>query len=114
MISLFFSLLFLIYPIKPDMSLKFKDISIFQSLNAMRLVGVKTDFIPVIPKEGRIGSIVIEIRGNLVTINANKFYIKGDPIVYLKAFYNRKTEYWYLKTEALGGIIEIEGIMPKN
>jgi hypothetical protein len=64
--------------------------------------------------EGRIGQLLIEFRGNIVTLHANKFYIQGDPIRTIKAYYNRRTEYWYIKAEALGGIIELDGVIPKK
>jgi hypothetical protein len=112
--SAFLAILLAVYPIKADMTLRFQDISIMQSLAAARLVGFEADIPSFVPPEGRIGALLIEVRGNIVNINASKLYIQGDPIRSLKAFYNRKTDYWYVKAEALGGIIELDGIIPKK
>lgn len=108
----FLTLFLAVHPVKADMTLRFQDISIAQAMSAARLVGLKTE-LPV-PLEGRIGMLLIELRGNLVSVNANKLYIQGDPIRSIKAYYNRRTEYWHAKAEALGGIIELDGVLPKK
>jgi hypothetical protein len=109
----FLTIILAVYPVKADMTMRFQDISISQALAAARLVGFKPDGV-IIPPEGRIGLLLIEFRGNLVTINASNLNIQRDPIRWIKAVYNRKTEYWSLKAEALGGIIELDGVMPKT
>jgi hypothetical protein len=112
MIKLFLILLLTVFPPKADLTMRFTDISIAKTISLAKTMGIKIDF-PYLPKEGIIGSLVIEFHGNIVVANANKFYIAGDPITKVKVYYHRKSEYWHIKLHALGGIIEIEGVIPK-
>jgi hypothetical protein len=111
--GLVLAIIFTVFPSKPDMTLKFQDISIIQAWSAAKLAGFKND-LQLFPAEGRIGLLLIEVRGNIVTAKASRFYIKGDPVRWVTIMYNRKTEFWYMKAEALGGIIEVEGVFPKE
>ena len=105
-------LLVTVFPPKPDMTMRFQDISITQALGAARMVGLKTDF--PISLEGRLGLLLIEVRGNIVTLQASKISIQGDPIRSVKAVYHRRTEEYSIRAEALGGLIELAGVMPKG
>lgn len=65
-----------IYPPKPNMTLKFRDISLTQTLALAKLYGFKneTNFLP----KGKIGFLLIEVRTNIITVQAKSFYIQGD------------------------------------
>lgn len=97
---------------KPDLTLRFKDISITRALSSAKLVGIKLEL--PIKIEGRIGQLLIEVRGQWVFMRADAISIVGDPVRWVAAVYHRKTEAWWVKAEALGGIIEVNGVIPKG
>ncbi len=105
-------LLVSVFPPKPDMTLRFQDISMTQALGAARLVGLKADL--PIPLEGRVGFLLIEVRGNIVTLHASRILMQGDPIRSINAVYHRRKEEYYVRAEALGGLIELHGVIPKQ
>jgi hypothetical protein len=100
-----------IFPPKPDLALRFKDISITQALGAAKLVGIKLEL--PFKVEGRVGLLLVELRGKVVTLQVEGIRIEGDYIRWVRGSYNRRNEQWALKAEALGGLIELEGVIPK-
>ncbi len=114
MATMFLAMLLTIYPPKPDLAVKFTDISISRTLSLAKTFGIDIDLSKygIKPIEGRIGFIRIELRGNLVFVTIKNVTIKGDPIESVVALYHRKTSWWSVKAIALGGVIELEGIVP--
>jgi hypothetical protein len=100
-----------IFPPKPDLTLRFNDISITQAIGSAKLVGIKLDLPFKI--EGRVGLLVVELRGKVVMVRAERISVAGDYVRWVRGYYNRRTEQWALKAEALGGLIELEGVIPK-
>lgn len=114
MIRVFVTFLLASYSPTPDLAVKFNDISITRTLGLAKTLGFDLDLAKygLQPIEGRIGFLRVEMRQHVVVIIANNINIKGDPIESVAAFYNRKTKWWSIKARALGGIIEVEGVLP--
>lgn len=118
MANVFLLILLLAYPVRPDTSFKFNNISISQALSAARAMGVKLELPDIGGKsvkiEGRIVKLTVEIRGQIVYVHANGFNLSepGEPwIRWLKLYYNRKTDQWYAQSEMLGGLVEASGVV---
>ena len=108
-------ILLAIHPPKPDLSLKFKDISITRAMSLAKTFGMSVDL--PFKLEGRIGLLVIELRGKLVQMKLERVMLDNDTskepaIRNATAIYNRTTQAWMIRAEALGGVIELEGKLP--
>lgn len=113
--TVFLALLLAIYPPKPDLSLKFKDISITRAMSLAKTFGMSVEL--PIKLEGRIGLLVIELRGKLVQMKLERVMLDNDAskepaIRNATAIYSRTTQVWLIRAEALGGVIELEGKLP--
>lgn len=114
--KLLIAVLLFAYPVKPDMSLKFKDISVSRALSLAKTFGVDAEL--PIKLEGRIGLLAIEFRGKLVQMRLERVALDNDPVKepairQATATFNRTTKEWNVRAEALGGLIEVTGVMPK-
>lgn len=114
--KLLLAVLLFAYPVKPDMSLKFKDISVSRAMSLAKTFGVDAEL--PFKVEGRIGLLAIEFRGKLVQMKLERVTLDNDstkePMIrQATAAYNRTTKEWNVRAEALGGLIEVEGVMPK-
>lgn len=115
MITSMLAVVLLVCPVKPDSTLKFKNISITQALVAARVAGVKLELPSFggqkVKIEGRILTLTVEMRGKLVVAKANGFNVPGDIpwIRWLEVHYNRFNGDWYIKGELFGGLIEATG-----
>lgn len=114
--TFFLTLLLAVYQLKPDLSLKFNDISITRSLALAKMFGVILDL--PFKLEGRISLLQVEFRNKIVVAKMEKILLDNDSskepaIRYLKGHYNRHTAYWDAKAEMLGGLVELTGVIPK-
>jgi hypothetical protein len=100
---------------EPYVSLKFKDISVSQTLKAGIDLQPKLAAVPVPEwlRFGRIKTLEIMVSTEWITLYVNGISIQGDPIRWVRGIYHRKLELYYLKAEALGGLIELVGNIPK-
>jgi DhnA family fructose-bisphosphate aldolase class Ia len=115
MIKIGLLLLVFVYPPKAELSAKFKDISIMQALRLAKTFGADLD-VPI-KLEGRIKTFNIEVRTHTITVYAGGFNTVNDytrePVQWIRVLYGRKTREYHLKAEALGGLIEVTGVVPK-
>lgn len=110
------ALLLFLYPIQPELSIKFKDISVKASLAAIQEVYPKLDVIPKV--EGRVGNLTILKRGNLVVARVKHIMLHNDaakpqPLESFTVHYNIHTGRYWIHAIALGGIFDLDGELPK-
>lgn len=112
-----FIVLFLcISPLKPDLTFRFKDISISQALATFKRYGGSNLELPF-EVEGRIKMLVVEMRDFYLTVKATGIQTHNDaakpqPVETVLIIYQKKTRDFYAKACALGGIVEITGVLP--
>jgi hypothetical protein len=63
---------------------------------------------------GRIGQVVIDVKGDDVAVTATSFRIPGDPVSRIEVKANLKTRGYKAKLYALGGLAEAEGTLPES
>jgi hypothetical protein len=63
--------------------------------------------------KGRIGKVVLSIRGDTVTVKADKFRLAGDWLSRAEGTADLVTRKYKLKMWAFGGLVEAEGELPK-
>lgn len=114
MTAAFLTVALLVSPFKVDLAAKFNDISITQVLKQAKLFGLNVELPSLLKLEGRIKSVRIELRGDWIFANANGFLMEGDPLRWVRIVYNSKTREYAVTAEALGGLIELLGVLPKG
>lgn len=109
MLTTIFALLFLG---KPEQRLELKDISITQTVSAVRMLlpGTLPQFNA---PPGRVKRVVIEVRPHTIMVLATGFNILTDPVRSIRGVYLRRTREYALTAEALGGLIELTGVLPE-
>lgn len=116
-LTLYFALLLAPFASKADMSLKFKDISIKQTLWLVKTMGVPTDSFPKL--EGKIGNLRVGLYGDIIlgrvdAVQTQQDSTKEEVIRWATVIYNRKTGWFEVRSEALGGLIELQGVLPNE
>jgi hypothetical protein len=64
--------------------------------------------------KGRIGKVVVSIRGDTVRVQAEKFHLAGDWLTRAEGTADLVTRKYKLKLWAFGGLVEAEGDLPRQ
>jgi len=112
-----------IYPAKPDMSMNFTGIMVPRALALAKTFGIKIEppmlgGKPIDVSGCRITKLRIEMRGRLVLATINGFQTHQDSakeelLRTATMWVNRHSGDFHVKAEALGGLIELTGVLPK-
>lgn len=117
MTALVLSVITLVFPVKPDLTLKLTDISITKTIELAKALGY--DIRPpriansAPPFAGRIGRATLELRGNIIKVDVRAINMPNDTITSATIWYNSRKEFYSAKIFALGGLIEVDGSIPK-
>jgi hypothetical protein len=86
-------------------------------LDAAQVAGLLGDSLPAPIRDrlkGRIGKMVVAVRGDTVTIKADKFRLVGDWLSRAEGTADLKTGKYTIKMWAFGGLMEAEGNLPEE
>jgi hypothetical protein len=86
-------------------------------LDAVQVANLLGDGLPASIRDrlkGRIGKVVLSIRGDQVTVKAEKFRLVGDWLSRAEGTADLSTRKYKLKMWAFGGLVEAEGELPKQ
>ena len=64
--------------------------------------------------KGRVGKVVVAVRGDTVTLKAEKFRLVGDWLSRAEGTADLKTGKYTVKMYAFGGLLEAEGQLPEE
>jgi hypothetical protein len=64
--------------------------------------------------KGRIGKVAVTIRGDIVTVKAEKFRLAGEWLSRAEGTADLVTRQYRLKLWAFGGLMEAEGTLPEQ
>jgi len=64
--------------------------------------------------KGRIGKVVLSVRGDTVSVTAEKFRLTGDWLSRAEGTADLVTRKYKLKMWAFGGLVEAEGELPRQ
>ena len=84
-------------------------------LDATQVAALLKDSLPDVIRDrlkGRIGKVVVNVRGDTVTIMAEKFRLVGDWLSRAEGTADLKTGKYTVKMWAFGGLLEAEGKLP--
>ena len=84
-------------------------------LDAAEVVKLLGDSLPGSLRDrfkGRIGKVLVEVRGDTVTMKAEKLRLIGDWVTRAEGTADLKTRKYQLKLYAFGGLVEIGGVLP--
>jgi len=90
---------------------------ILTELDAAEVATLIGDDLPAAIRDrlkGRIGKVTIAIRGDQVTLKAEKFRLVGDWLSRAEATADLKARTYKLKMYAFGGLLEAEGALPQQ
>jgi hypothetical protein len=86
-------------------------------LDAVQVAALLGDSLPVVIRDklkGRIGKVAVQVRGDIVTVNAEKFRLIGDWLSRAEGTADLKTGKYTMKMYAFGGLLEAEGKLPEE
>ena len=86
-------------------------------LDAAEVAALLNDSLPAAIRDrlkGRIGKVVVAVRGDTVTIKAEKFRLTGDWLSRAEGTADLKTGKYTVKMWAFGGLLEAEGTLPED
>jgi hypothetical protein len=86
-------------------------------LDARQVAALFGDGLPASVRDrlkGRIGKVALSIRGNKVTVKAEKFRLVGDWLSRAEGTADLGTRKYKLKLWAFGGLVEAEGELPRD
>lgn len=95
---------------KSEHRLILRDISISQAMLALKMAAGIDVPLKVF---GRLGSANAVVTSRYIIAKAERFSILGDPVKWVRITYNRKTREYVVVAEALGGLIELAGVVPE-
>ena len=86
-------------------------------LDAAQVAPLFGDGLPAIIRDrlkGRIGKVVLAVRGDTVTVKAERFRLAGEWLTRAEGTADLRTRKYKLKLWAFGGLIEAEGTLPEQ
>jgi hypothetical protein len=86
-------------------------------LDAAQVAGLLQDSLPPAIRDrlkGRIGKVAVTVRGDTVTVKAEKFRLIGDWLSRAEGTADLKTGKYTVKMWAFGGLLEAEGTLPEE
>lgn len=86
-------------------------------LDATQVAKLLEDSLPASIRDrlkGRIGKVAVSVRGDVVTLKAEKFRLVGDWLSRAEATADLKTRKYTVKMWAFGGLVEADGNLPKD
>ena len=86
-------------------------------LDASQVAGLLGDSLPAPIRDklkGRVGKVVVAVRGDTVTVKAEKFRLIGDWLSRAEGTADLKTGKYTVKMYAFGGLLEAEGKLPEE
>ena len=86
-------------------------------VDAAQVAGLLGDSLPAAIRDrlkGRVGKDVVAVRGDTVTVKAEKFRLIGDWLSRAEGTADLKTGKYTVKMYAFGGLLEAEGKLPEE
>lgn len=88
-----------------------------KDVDAAQVAALAGDGIPDLLRDrlkGKIGKVALTVRGDAVAFKAEKFRLAGEWVTRAEGTADLKTRKYKLKVWAFGGLMEMEGALPKD